>query len=274
VQWGDFDGDGDYDLLVNGYRDNVAPSIQIFVNEDGNFKAMTGLSPVSAGVGASQNGGSAEWADLDGDGDLDILVGGTDGAAIYRNNLNPTNLQPSAPTGLHVRQIGDQIVLEWDAPLDARTNGITYNVRLGSSSGKDNYVSSLADPISGKRWITRRGNAENRTQMTLAGLPPGHYFWSVQSIGPSYVGSEFAAESTFVTGPDNLRMEAVNFSASGAPLIRVYAPATGQLTIETSSDLLNWVVSQVLPARAGANDFQVNLANGRTAVFVRAFLKP
>jgi hypothetical protein len=274
VQWGDFDGDGDYDLLVNGYRDNVAPSIQIFVNEDGNFKAMTGLSPVSAGVGASQNGGSAEWADLDGDGDLDILVGGTDGAAIYRNNLNPTNLQPSAPTRLRVRQIGDQIVLEWDAPLDVRTNGITYNVRLGSSSGKDNYVPSMADAVSGKRWITRRGNADNRTQMTISGLPSGRYFWSVQTIGPSYVGSEFAAESTFVTGPDNLRMEAVNFSASGAPLIRVYTPATGQLTIETSSDLLNWVVSQVLPARAGANDFQVILANGRTAVFVRAFLKP
>jgi hypothetical protein len=275
VQWGDFDGDGDYDLLVNGYRNGGTPTIQVLVNDDGNFKALAGLSPVSAGVGASQNGGSAEWADLDGDGDLDILVGGVDGAAIYRNNLNPTNLKPSAPTGLRVRQYEDRIVLEWDAPTDAATMGMTYNVRLGSISGKDNYVPCMADPISGKRWVTRRGNAGQRKEMTISGMRPGRYFWSVQSIGPNYVGSEFSAESSvFITGPDDLRIDAINFSASGAPMFRVNAPASGELTIESTSDLSAWVVSRVMQVHAGANDFQVNLANGQSSLFVRASLKP
>lgn len=274
VQWGDFDGDGDYDLLLNGYRDNVTPSLQIFLNEDGNFKALTGLAPVPAGVGASQNGGSAEWADLDGDGDLDILIGGTDGAAIYRNNLNPPNLQPSAPTALRVRQLGNRVVLEWDPPTDGPTMGLTYNLRMGSVSKKDNYVPCLADPVSGKRWVTRRGNAEHRHEMTIYGLPPGRYFWSVQSIGPNYVGSAFAPEtSTFITGPDDLRIEAVNFSANGAPIVRIYAPATGQLTIETSSDLSNWTEYRVLQVSAGANDFLLNLPNDQKTIFARAFLK-
>jgi hypothetical protein len=274
IQWGDFDGDGDYDLLLNGYRDGNVPSIQILINANGSFTPIVGLATLPAGVGSNANAGNAEWADLDGDGDLDILVGGSDGAAIYRNNLNPPNFQASAPTGLRVRQFGERTVLEWDAPVDAANMSLTYNVRLGSITQKDNYIPSMADPVSGKRWITRRGNAENRNQMTITGLPPGKYFWSVQTISPSYVGSPFAAESSvYITGPDDLQMEAVNFSASGAPIIRVHAPVAGELTIQTSPDLTAWTTSRILQVRPGANDLEINLPNTQTTLFVRSSLK-
>lgn len=87
ADWGDYDGDGDLDLLITGFDDTTPVSSRhftIYRNDGGGFVDIGASLP---GFGFS----SADWGDYDNDGDLDIAVMGgksvgTDGAFIYRNN--------------------------------------------------------------------------------------------------------------------------------------------------------------------------------------------
>jgi hypothetical protein len=95
LAWGDYDNDGDLDLVLIGARMG-APGIvaRIYKNKgDGTFEdsEITDLTPVA--------GGSVAWADYDNDGDLDLALSGDTGVAgnyickIYKNDYrnNPTN---------------------------------------------------------------------------------------------------------------------------------------------------------------------------------------
>jgi hypothetical protein len=84
VDWGDADGDGDLDLLLIGLSPAGAVS-QLWLNGGAGGFSLSGaaLPPLSAGT--------ADWADLDRDGDLDIVLSGDapgQGKALHilRNN--------------------------------------------------------------------------------------------------------------------------------------------------------------------------------------------
>ncbi|MFQ5744469.1 MAG: CRTAC1 family protein [Acidobacteriota bacterium] len=64
--WGDYDGDGDFDLYVTNYGPNT-----LFRNDgDCRFTDVTD----TAAVGGSDFSAGATWGDYDGDGDLDLYV--------------------------------------------------------------------------------------------------------------------------------------------------------------------------------------------------------
>jgi VCBS repeat protein/flagellar hook capping protein FlgD len=82
--WGDYDGDGDLDLLFGG-NSNVGFITTVYRNDGGTFvDAQAGLLGLLWA--------SAAWADFDGDGDLDLMVSGYDAVAqvprsiLYRND--------------------------------------------------------------------------------------------------------------------------------------------------------------------------------------------
>ncbi|MGM3308239.1 Calx-beta domain-containing protein [Anabaena sp. WFMT] len=83
IEWGDYDNDGDLDILLSGYNFSLGGVTKVYRNDSGSF----------TDIGASLGGyyGVAAWGDYDNDGDIDILTTGAGSGAsavtkIYRNN--------------------------------------------------------------------------------------------------------------------------------------------------------------------------------------------
>ncbi|MFB2921008.1 S8 family serine peptidase [Aerosakkonema funiforme] len=76
VDWGDYDNDGDLDILITGKSASNAPISKVYQNNQGNFIDINAALP---GIAAYSSG---KWGDYDNDGDLDILLG----EKVYRND--------------------------------------------------------------------------------------------------------------------------------------------------------------------------------------------
>ena len=200
--WGDFNNDGRLDFFITGAKEPLgSESFQMYSNilNDQFFKSPT--ERFDGGLF-----GGAFWGDYDGDNDLDIFVLGeepTEGVSIkaLRNALSFNNLPPAAPDGLQAATQGNTVTLSWNPGFDFQTPapGLSYNLRVGATSGGVDIVSPMSTPA-GHRLVPRRGNAGHNTSWTLKNLPPGTYFWSVQALDNSFKGSPFATEGTFTIG--------------------------------------------------------------------------
>lgn len=73
IQWADYDNDGDLDLLVSGMRldPRLMLGVTLVYRNDGGILVESGHAFEGIGNGA------AAWADLEGDGDLDVFLLGT-----------------------------------------------------------------------------------------------------------------------------------------------------------------------------------------------------
>ncbi len=87
--WGDYDNDGDLDILTCGRDAANARQIRIYQNNAGAFALVN-----VAGAGAGLQDSSVAFGDVDGDGDLDIITAGVDSGGTrrirqYRNDGSP-----------------------------------------------------------------------------------------------------------------------------------------------------------------------------------------
>lgn len=194
--WGDFDNDGDLDVVIAGNNTTYTPVTQVYRNDgSGTFVDIAGGFP-----GAQD--GSVAWGDADNDGDLDLLLTGTnikDGklTRVFRNSASVANTPPAAPTGLTttVNSPTSQ-TFSWTAATDAKTpsTGLSYNLRVGTTPGGSDVFTSMVNPATGFRRLSTAGAIQG-TSWTLNGLKPGtNYFWSVQAVDSSFAGSPFAPE--------------------------------------------------------------------------------
>jgi len=202
VDWGDYDNDGDLDILLAGA--NPSSISKLYRNDGGSF---TDISANLQGV----FGSSLAWGDYDKDGDLDILLAGNPFGAssgitkVYRNNILTVNTVPTKPTGLNASASGNSVTLSWNPATDAETpqTGLTYNLRVGTTPGGSEIMSPMANS-NGTRKVVQMGNVNQDISWTLKKLKPGTYYWSVQAIDTSFDGSTFATEGSFTvvgTGP-------------------------------------------------------------------------
>lgn len=100
VEWGDYDSDGDLDILMVGIESANHVS-RVYRNVGGGNFINTGA--LIAGL----QGSNGSWADIDNDGDLDILEVGSFYTYLYRNDAGSF---VSIPSGL---PIGGLSVFDW-----------------------------------------------------------------------------------------------------------------------------------------------------------------
>ena len=197
--WGDYDNDGDTDLLLSG-NDGSRLWAGIFRNEEGAFTAMdVGLPGLHYSTVA--------WGDYDNDGDLDIFLSGqrsdlsrfTD---VFRNESEVANTPPSSPGNLNMTQNGNAVTFTWDVAFDDQSPvaALSYDLRIGIDGSDENIKTAHADPATGARRLATRGLVQGMTSWTIQGLATGEYTWSVQAIDPGFGASAFNSERTFIIG--------------------------------------------------------------------------
>ncbi|WP_299459217.1 FG-GAP-like repeat-containing protein [uncultured Microscilla sp.] len=184
--------------------------------------------------------------DYDGDGDLDFMVAGYEGLPsygykdykthIHRNEALVSNVLPAPPAGLKAEVQQDSVTLHWNVASDATTPSIalTYNLRIGTSPGKDDVLPAMADLQTGKRRVVQRGF--QGVQKTIRNLPPGVYYWSVQALDHSLAGSLFAQEQVFYIKESPLI--STSFSAQPISSTTVLLTWSDESNVLTSSDYI------------------------------------
>ncbi len=193
--WGDYDNDGDLDILLSG--NSAGPISTIFRNDANSFvDANVELKDVKNSSGA--------WGDYDNDGDLDLIIAGKDNTGeditrIYKNESSVINTPPVAPADMTSEIVGNKkILLKWNHSNDDFTSAssLTYNVFIGKNIDKEDIKSSMSNISTGFRKIARFGDIVD-TCYTINKVDSGKYYWAVQAIDNSFLGSTFSVVDSF-----------------------------------------------------------------------------
>jgi len=141
--WGDYDGDGDLDLYFTGGLNANSNGGGLYQNDNGTFTLVTNSGlPIL-------NTGAADWGDVDGDGDIDLVVMGYDNNVavtdVYINNGNGTF--SASDTGLLNSYMGDVSFADYDSDgdLDIALTGIettnwTFFSKIYVNDGSGNFT--------------------------------------------------------------------------------------------------------------------------------------
>ena len=204
--WGDYDNDGDLDLLVTGQSSTQgdlgsSPITHIYKQIDNQFQLDQTISIDSVGISFSQ------WGDYDVDGDLDLFLSGFKEnqdvvAQIYDNleGIENPNKSPNAPYLLDDSNINNNTVtLTWAAPVDPENEngsftpqmGLRYQLQVGSEDkNNDHAISTGAYGISEIGTFTKNQKIYNN-------LEEGNYSWRVRAIDYGLATSEWSNKDYF-----------------------------------------------------------------------------
>lgn len=268
---GDYDNDGDSDILISaGFDASILKNNRDSIKEE------------HLNIGIE---GSVIWADYDGDGDLDIIATGAskqgNQSKVLVNKTQVRNTPPTVPANLLSVVSADTVKLSWDHSTDAQTpfTALTYNVRVGSSSGASDIISVNANLATGKLSVLADGNVGSTTSLALNNLTNGTYYWQIQAIDNAFAGSMFSNEQEFVVDksavsneenialPSKVELEQ-NYPNPFNPstTINFSVPQSANVTL-TVYDINGRLITRLLNTRKSAGSYAVsfdasNLASG------------
>lgn len=196
----DFNNDGLVDITLAGLDVKANPVTKFYLNEGG-FGNFT----LSKNASIPQYKEAAiSWADANGDGSMDMVISGNklvgSSTSIYLNNQGENvNKEPTAPNNLRFIDQGQgRILLLWDAATDDKTApaNLYYNLKLGTKPGLSDLRVVQVNPANDK-LLTPNTSLIGSNQYYIE-LPPGVFYWSVQSVDGNYSSSKFALSQKIV----------------------------------------------------------------------------
>lgn len=212
LDWGDFDSDGDLDLIIAGEEtpSNQIPGgaerTDIYVNTNGVFTR----SSISDSIEQLYDG-DLQFVDFNDNGRVDLFISGNDSsftnselngiAVLYADLTTNVNTAPTAPTNLTSSVTNDSLLFSWSASSDAQGGPLEYNVFLINKVTGDTVVASNSDQSNGFRKVIQDGNAGLSTSFKLKtqSLEVGPYTWGVQAIDAGGKSSAFNTSNTAPT---------------------------------------------------------------------------
>ncbi len=173
VQFGDYNADEDLDFVIIGRtseREEDATALARVFSNNGNGGFSTTYSP--GGVWS----GSADWFDLENDGDLDLLITGNGGTSssyipitrLYRNDGAFTQITTTLPGVWQSSTAwGDY---DNDGDLDLALNGLTtvqHLTRIYLNAGGGTFTDALGGLRSGTGAAVAWGHLDNDNSLDL-----------------------------------------------------------------------------------------------------------
>ena len=196
--WGDYDNDQDLDLAIAG-NDGTAPFLRVYENTIGRTSADSAFVAAQLPLLQGVDFCAVALADIEGDGDLDLISTGRDAtfapSAAVNDNLAAqqfnANHAPSVPTGTAALDSASTVVLSWNAATDdgyPPPSSLSYNIRVG-------IAPEQGDVLSGSGVLANAGQA---LAHHLQGLASGTYYWSVQTVDAGFAPSAWSSPQQFV----------------------------------------------------------------------------
>ena len=192
----DVNMDGLQDIVISGaddvsiYSGRVhSLSGRVYMNNgDGTFEEIKQLD------GAR----SAKFVDVDQDGIPDLVANGTTEIGnpdstfsnVYLNTNSGDNQDPEPPNALTAFAVSTRAIFSWGTGSDDidESAGLSYNIRIGTSSGGNQLVSSSV-PFNSS-------NVGRRLIREFNEIPHGTYYWAVQTVDASGNTSEWSQQDT------------------------------------------------------------------------------
>ena len=199
VEFGDFDGDSDLDILLNG-RERVSGKdvFRVYKNVQNESSLVQKAIALAGGKANMLKTNQVVIASAMNH-IFEVNVAGTKNQDLAEYDLNapPSIPQNTKEKTLRKVQRKYRVAFNWDSATDENTpsDGLTYELRVGTKPGASDVVISSSNK-NGFKLIPEEGNV-GRNKAWEIDLPSGKYYWSVQAIDASLSGSAFSAERQF-----------------------------------------------------------------------------
>ena len=206
IMFGDYDNNGFLDLALSGTIAGI-PMLNI---ENNNGSIFERDSTAETNLTGSRDS-AILWGDIDNDGDLDLVVIGSQKVYISNASLTNPNEAPTPPEVFSSSYNNREMRLGWLNGSDNETpvNGLYYNLKLGTMANNHSIISGIyggqGDASRGGTAFGYFGNMMQRKNFSLGVdrlQPSTTYYWSVQTIDTALKAGNWSNVQSFMTPAD------------------------------------------------------------------------